>query len=92
MAHTTRDRTKLLNRVKRIRGQIEAVSRAIEEDADCSKVLQLVAACRGAMNGLMVELLEGHVRFHIVDPDQRPDSARAQAVQELLDVLKTYLR
>ena len=92
MAHISRDRKKLLARVKRIRGQLNAVETAVSEDDDCSRVLMTLAACHGALNGLMVEILEGHIRFHIVDPDQRPTSKQAQATTELIDVLRTYLR
>jgi DNA-binding FrmR family transcriptional regulator len=92
MAHLQRDREKLLARVKKIRGQLNAVETAIAGDDDCSRVLMTLAACRGALNGLMIEILEGHIRFHVVDPDQRPESKRAQAAAELIDVLRTYLR
>jgi Uncharacterized protein conserved in bacteria len=92
MAHTIRDKAKLLNRVRRIRGQIEAVERSLVEERDCSSTLQLITACRGAMNGLMVEVLEGHVRMHVLDPDEVPKPKQAQAAQELMDVVKAYLR
>ena len=92
VAHIKRDRDKLLARVKRIRGQLNAIESAIAEDDDCSRVLNTLAACRGALNGLMVEILEGHIRFHVLDPDQRPESKRAQATAELIEVLRTYLR
>lgn len=92
MAHLKRDREKLLARVKKIRGQLNAVETAITGDDDCSQVLNTLAACRGALNGLMVELLEGHIRFHVVDPDQRPESKRAQATAELIEVLRSYIR
>jgi DNA-binding FrmR family transcriptional regulator len=92
MAHTIRDKTKLLNRVRRIRGQIEAVERAIEREQDCSSILHAIAACHGAIKGLMAEVIEGHVRFHVVDPDRQPTSDQAQAAQELIDVIKAYLK
>jgi DNA-binding FrmR family transcriptional regulator len=92
MAHTVRDKTKLLTRVRRIRGQLEALEHALAEEAECTKVLQQIAACRGAMNGLMAEVLEGHVRFHVVDPDRNPTSAQAKAAQELIDVVRAYLK
>lgn len=93
MAHLVRDKRKLLNRLARIRGQIDAIERAIREEEDsCGSVLQTIAACRGAMNGLMAEVMEGHVRSHLLDPDQRPTSEQAAAAQELLDVIHSYLR
>ena len=92
MAHTVRDRRKLRNRVQRIRGQVEAIDRTLSGEHECGDVLQLIAACRGAINGLMAEVIEGHVRFHVLDPDDKPTSARSKAAQELLDVVRTYLR
>jgi DNA-binding FrmR family transcriptional regulator len=93
MGHTDRDREKLLARVKKARGQLNAVETALVDGQDCSQVLMTLAACRGALNGLMLEIVEGHIRFHIVDPDQRsPSSKQAQATTELIEVLRTYLR
>lgn len=92
MAHTVRDKKKLLNRVRRIRGQVEAVEKAIEEEQDCSNILLTIAACRGAINSLMAEVIEGHIRFHVVDPDHQPTSERSRAAQELIDVVKAYLK
>lgn len=92
MAHTTRNKSKLLNRVRRIRGQVEAVERALETETDCTRILQLVAAVRGATNGLMAELLEDHIRFHVVDPEHEPDIDKARATSELIDVVRAYLK
>jgi len=92
MAHTIRDKKKLLNRVRRIRGQIDAVEKALEREEDCSPILQTIAACRGAINGLMAEIIEGHIRLHVVDPDRDPTSEQARATQELIDVVKSYLK
>ena len=92
MAHTIRDKKKLLNRLRRIRGQVEAIERLVEQEEDCSAILQTIAACRGAVNGLMAEVIEGHIRFHIVDPNHQPTSQRARAAQELIEVVQTYLK
>lgn len=92
MAHTIRDKEKLLNRIRRIRGQIDAVERALDQERDCSSILQTIAACRGAINGLMAEIIEGHMRLHVLDPDRRPTSEQAKAAQVLIDVVKTYLK
>ena len=92
MAHTTHGKTKLLNRVRRLRGQIEAIERALDEEKDCSQVLHLVAAVRGATNGLMVELLEDHIRFHVVDPDHETDPDKAKGAADLIDVVRAYLK
>jgi DNA-binding FrmR family transcriptional regulator len=92
MGHVTRDRDKLLNRVRRIRGQLNAVEKAIEDEQACAAVLQTLVACRGAMNSLVAQLLEEHVRYHVVDPDKNPTSKQGQAARELIDLLKTYLK
>ena len=93
MAHVVRDRQKLINRVRRIRGQVDAVERVIQEDrGDCERVLQTIAACHGAINSLMAEVIEGHIRFHLVDPDRRPTSKQARAARQLMDVIRAYLR
>ena len=92
MAHTIRDKKKLLNRVRRISGQLAAVEKALAEDQDCSAILMTIAACRGAINGLMAEVIEGHIRYHVVDPDRKPTTEKARAVQELIDVIDAYLK
>jgi DNA-binding FrmR family transcriptional regulator len=92
LAHILRDQKKMLNRVRRIRGQVESIENAIERGADCSDILHTISACRGAINALMAEVLDGHIRFHVVDPDRNPGSEKARATQELIDVIKTYLR
>jgi len=92
MSHTVRDKTKLLNRVRRIRGQLNAIEQALEAEADASKVLHTIAAARGAMNGLMAEVIEGHIRLHVLDPEQRPTAAQVDAAEELIDVVSAYLK
>jgi len=92
MAHTTRDREKLLRRIRRIRGQIEAIERTLGGDHECSDLLQQVAACRGALNGLMAELIEGHIQFHVLSPEGGKKSSRAKAADELVDVVRAYLK
>lgn len=100
MAHLARDKKKLLNRVRRIQGQVNAIERLLEiehdhhheQDYECSAVLHMIAACRGALDSLMAEVIEGHVRFHVLDPNQKPHTKQAKAAHELIDVLKTYLK
>jgi FrmR/RcnR family transcriptional regulator, repressor of frmRAB operon len=93
MGHTVRDREKLVLRVKKIRGQVDGVQRALEEDGDdCFAVLQTVAACRGALNSLMVEIIDGHVRGHILDPKQKPTAVQTEASEQLLEIVRAFLR
>ena len=92
MAHTQRDKDKLLTRVRRIRGQVDAIERALDSEEECAGVLQLMAACRGALNGLMAEVMEGQVRFHVLSPDREKVSPETQAAEELIDVIRAYLK
>jgi DNA-binding FrmR family transcriptional regulator len=92
MSHTIREKAKLLARVRRIRGQVEAVERALEAEIGCANVLQLVASIRGAVKGLTAELVEDHIRWHVVDPAREPDPQRAKGAEELLDIVRTYLK
>ncbi len=92
MAHTTEEKKKLLNRVRRIRGQVEAIDRALDQEAECSEVLHNIAACRGAMDSLMAEVIEGHIRFHVLDPERTPTDEQSEAADDLIQALRTYLK
>ena len=92
MSHTIREKQKLLARVRRIRGQVEAIERALDVEAGCEKVMHLISAARGAMTGLMAEVVEDHVRTHLVDPGRNPGALNADAAEQLIDVVHTYLR
>ena len=92
MAHTTQDQKKLVNRVRRIRGQVEAIEKALTNGDDCSVVLQTVTACRGAMNGLMAEILEGHIRHHVLDPDGGSTTEQESAAEDVIKLVRTYLK
>jgi DNA-binding FrmR family transcriptional regulator len=92
MSHTIHDKTKLLNRVRRIKGQIESIERALEAEGDSTAILHTLAACHGAINGFMSELLEGHIRHHVIDPNHKPSSESAQATDELIQIVKRYVK
>lgn len=89
MSHVFKDRPRLVARVRRLKGQVEAIERALDGD-DCMDVLQLVASVRGAINGLMAELVEGHVGHHVVEAAD--DAARRQGADELIQILRTYMK
>ena len=91
MAHTVREKPKLLARVRRIRGQVDAVERALESQLGCADVLQLIASIRGAVNGLMVEVIEDHIRCHLVAPSI-PAKERDENADELIEVVRSYLK
>jgi FrmR/RcnR family transcriptional regulator, repressor of frmRAB operon len=92
MTHTIQQKKKLLSRVRRIRGQVEAIERALENEAGCEAVLHLIAGMRGATAGLMAEVVEDHVRTHLVDAEKHPEALNADATEKLLDVVRTYLK
>jgi DNA-binding FrmR family transcriptional regulator len=92
MAHIHGNRDRLVARIRRIKGQAAAIEKDILADGDCSRIMQTIAACRGALNGLMAEVIEGHVRYHVLDPNARPDEDRMEAAEQLLDVVNTYLK
>jgi DNA-binding FrmR family transcriptional regulator len=92
MAHTVRDKDKLLHRVQRIMGQVGAVKRALEEEHECGEVMQRIATARGALNSLLAEVVEGHVREHMVDPGRRRTAAETRAARELIAVVRRYVR
>ncbi len=92
MSHTIRDQKKLLARVRRIRGQVDGIERALTTQAGCEQVMHLIAGARGAMAGLMAEVVEDHVRSHLVDEVKHPGALKTEAAEQLLDVVRTYLK
>jgi FrmR/RcnR family transcriptional regulator, repressor of frmRAB operon len=92
VAHTIEEKKKLLNRVRRIRGQVDSIERALDQEAECSDVLHNISACRGAMDALMAEVIEGHIRFHVLDPKTTPTDEQAQAADDLVQALRAYLK
>ena len=87
MSHTRHDKKRLLNRVRRIAGQIEAVERALEEERECASVMQLAASARCALGGLIAELMEDHVRMHMTDGVNSKEDTEA-----LIAVMRAYMR
>ena len=92
MAHTIEEKKKLLNRVRRIMGQVAAIEKALNQDEECSHVLHNIAACRGAMDALMAEVIEGHIRFHILDQSGRATEEQTRAAGDLVSALRAYLK
>jgi FrmR/RcnR family transcriptional regulator, repressor of frmRAB operon len=92
VAHTINDKSRLVVRVRRIKGQVEAVERALEAEIGCAEVLMLVASLRGAVHGLSAEVMEDHIRNHVVNPDTDRDPERARGAAELIEVVRTYLK
>lgn len=94
MSHTIKEKSKLLSRVRRIRGQVEALERALEDERGCTEVMQQIAAVRGAINGLMAEVIEDHIRVHVANPatDAAAAAERAKGTEDLLNVIRAYLK
>ena len=90
MEYTDKEKRKLTNRLSRLRGQVEAMRRALEEDAECTALLQQATACRGALDGFIATVIEHHIRQHLVNP-QHPETDRASAAEELISVVHAYL-
>ena len=92
MSHTVREKQKLLNRARRIRGQAEAIVRALEEEKGCEQVMHLIAGCRGAINGLLAEVVDEHIRTHLVVPDKDPVALNIDAAHQLIAVVHSYFK
>lgn len=93
MAHLHLKHKKLIGRIHRIKGQVESIERSIEaEDEDCGRILNTITACRGALAGLMGEVIEGHVRHHVLDPHGASSPEQKDAAEQLLAVIHSYLR
>lgn len=92
MAHTIHDRDKLLARVRKLKGQVESVERALVDQQDCSEVLHRIAACRGALGGLLLQVLEGHIREHVIADPRRATAGQNAAAEDLVQVLRSYLK
>jgi DNA-binding FrmR family transcriptional regulator len=92
MGHAVHKKKKLLHRVRRIRGQLQAIERALEEGADFNEMIRSLAAARGAISGVMAKIIEDHVHSYLVDPERKPSKSEEEAAKELLDVVGTYIR
>ncbi|MEM5474450.1 metal/formaldehyde-sensitive transcriptional repressor [Hoeflea sp. AS60] len=91
MSHTIREKQKLINRVRRIRGQMEGVERMLEEEKGCVEVMQTIAGARGAINGLMGEVIEDHILMHLA-AGGLTQKERDEGAAELIDVIRAYLK
>ena len=90
MAHVAQEKTKLLHRLRRLSGQLAAIERAVESDQECARVLQQAIACRGALEGFIAEVIEDHIREHMLTESTTPD--QAQAAEELVAIVHPYLK
>jgi len=88
MSHLSREKLDLVNRIRKIAGQVESVERALNADEPCADVLQRLAAARGAINGLMAELMEDHIRHHV----GRKTKSAEEAAEDLIEIVRSYLK
>jgi DNA-binding FrmR family transcriptional regulator len=88
MAHTIREKNKILARVNRIKGQLDSFAKSIEAEQEGYQVMQLLASCRGALNGLMCEIVEGHIREHVVEAENK--KLASEAGEELIDIMQSF--
>lgn len=91
MAHTVKGKKQLLTRVRKIRGQATALETALEQEKDCLAILQQIAAIRGAVNGLMAEVMEGHIRDHLGDAELSTEQRQVE-IDQIATLLRSYLK
>ena len=88
MSHISREKLDLVNRTKKVIGQLESVLRGLNDDDSCAEVLQRLAAARGAINSLMAELIEDHIRNHM----PRRNKSSEVAADDVIQIVRTYLK
>ena len=88
----SREKQKLLYRIKRLRGQFAAVERALTAGDECADILMLLAAIRGGVNGLMAEILEDHIRLHMMDPNSKEVESPEELGEDLIGLVRAYLK
>jgi DNA-binding FrmR family transcriptional regulator len=92
MSHTIEDKQKLLNRIRRLRGQIDALERAVDSETGCTEVMRQLTTARGAINGIMAEVVADHIGMHMVDENRKATRSETAAANELIEVLKSYIK
>jgi FrmR/RcnR family transcriptional regulator, repressor of rcnA expression len=88
MSHTSREKLDLVNRTKKVIGQLESVLRGLNDDEQCSEVLRRLASARGAINSLMGELMEDHIINHM----PKNSKSAEEAAEDMIQIVRTYLK
>jgi len=91
MSHTEREKQKLVARIHRIRGQVDAIERSLTTDDDCAALLMLLANVRGGINSLMGEVLEDHIRNHMAQ-GEKPTMPSTEVAEDLIELVRAYLK
>ena len=92
MSHITGAKKELVSRINRIQGQLDAIRDAVQGEQECATLLQQVAACRGAINSLMAEIIEREIKCHVLAPDTKANSSEATAADEVIDMVRRYIK
>jgi FrmR/RcnR family transcriptional regulator, repressor of rcnA expression len=88
MSHISREKLDLVNRTKKVIGQLESVLKGLNDDEQCSEVLRRLAAARGAINSLMGELIEDHIINHM----PKNSKSAEEATEDIVQIVRTYLK
>jgi DNA-binding FrmR family transcriptional regulator len=91
MSQTDKEKQKLVARIRRIRGQVDSIERSLSSGDDCADVLMLLANVRGGINSLMAEVLEDHIRLHMLTPDKN-STPPTELAEDLIDLVRAYLK
>lgn len=91
MSHLEKEKAKLVARIKRIRGQVDSIERSLTTGDDCADILMLLANVRGGINSLMAEVLEDHIRLHMMNPDKGQFPSQ-EIAEDLIDLVRAYLK
>ncbi len=91
MSHIDKEKQKLVARIKRIRGQVDSIERSLTSEDDCADVLMLLANVRGGINSLMAEVLEDHIRLHLLSPERKTTNPHELA-EDMIDLVRAYLK
>jgi DNA-binding FrmR family transcriptional regulator len=91
MTHLAKEKQKLVARIKRIRGQVDSIERSLSTGDDCAAVLMLLANVRGGINSLMAEVLEDHIRLHMLSTE-KDSSTSTELAEDLIDLVRAYLK
>jgi DNA-binding FrmR family transcriptional regulator len=91
MTHLAKEKQKLVARIRRIRGQVDSIERSLSTGDDCADVLMLLANVRGGINSLMAEVLEDHIRLHMLSPE-KDSMPPTELAEDLIDLVRAYLK
>ena len=92
MPHLITDKKKLVARMRRIRGQIESIERAIESDTECQQILETLASVRGALMGVMSALMESHLLNHVLDSNSKLADQHSRVAKEMVRIVKAFTK